>query len=117
MIKKYAQTGLETYGKKCEFDGCGWEEATCDVHHINYQEQQDIEKKIRKAVRGNNVELANQLILEANKKGFLFFNYDKMELEKDHRSINLAILCPNHHRYVHHVDMGMSILEKIPPRR
>lgn len=114
---KYSVLGMQTYGMKCEFDGCGWEDATCDVHHINYQEQQEIEKRIRKTVREDSVELTNQLILEANQKGFLFFDYEKMELSKDHRSTNLAVLCPNHHRYVHHIDMGMAILEKIPPRK
>ena len=117
MIKRYAEIGIETYGSKCEFNKCGWEDATCDVHHINYQEQQEIEKKIRRAIKENNVELTNQLILEACQKGFLFFNYETMDLEKDHRSMNLAILCPNHHRYVHYVDMGMDILNKIPPRK
>ncbi len=117
MIKKYAILGMQTYGSQCEFGGCGWKEATCDVHHINYQEQQDIEKRIRSSVKESNVELTNQLILEANQKGFLFFDYESMDLEKDHRSINLAILCPNHHRYVHHIDMGMDILKKIPPRK
>ena len=114
---KYAELGNKIYGSKCEFEGCGWEEAKCDVHHINYQEQQDIEKRIREAVRENDVELTNRLILEASKKGFMSFDYKTMELEKDHRSVNLAVLCPNHHRYVHHLDMGMDILKKISQRR
>jgi hypothetical protein len=114
---EYVDKAKKAYGSKCEFENCGWEDAQCDVHHINYKEQQDYEKTIRKAIKEDDVELTNKTIMQANKRGFLFFNYQTMQLTKDDRINNLAVLCPNHHRYVHSLDLGMDILNRIPKRK
>ena len=45
------------------------------------------------------------------------FNKETKQLEKNNQSKNLAVLCPNHHRYVHYVDMGVAILNYLPPRK
>lgn len=113
----YNDLGKMTYGKKCEFDKCGWDLATCDVHHINYQEQHVIENKIRTAHKMNDSTLKKQLVAQAKEQGFLSYDDNEHQLEKDNSSKNLSVLCPNHHRYVHFVDMGMKILDHLPPRK
>lgn len=116
-MKSYRDIGILVYGDKCEFDGCGWNAAPCDVHHINYQEQQKFEKELKKHLMYNSTDRFAQVLAEAVSKGFLSYDTKTGQLSKDDRSINLAVLCPNHHRYVHHVDLGMDILKHIPPRK
>jgi hypothetical protein len=113
----YVDVAKKTYGASCEFIGCGWNAASCDVHHINYQEQQTTEKALRQFLIHNKMEPFAQLLAHAVDRGFLAFDMKTRQLAKDDRSQNLAVLCPNHHRYLHTVDMGMKILEYIPPRR
>lgn len=117
-MEDYRELGIKTYGTKCEFDGCGWDAAPCDVHHINYQEHQEFEEAIRKAIRmGDHVEILAQLLAEARDRGYLSYDRKTGQLAKDNRTTNLSVLCPNHHRYVHTVDMGMDILKHLPPRK
>ena len=117
FLKDYSDIAKKIYGTICEYQNCGWSDAQCDVHHINYQEQHYFEKKIRKDIKENNQNKANESIIQAKEKGFLFFDYKKMQLSKDDRSNNLTVLCPNHHRFVHSIDMGMDILHRIPKRK
>jgi hypothetical protein len=113
----YAELAKHHYGECCEYESCGWSESVCDVHHINYKLQWDLENKIRDAHKNNDFEQAKMWVDAALSKGFRKFNIKKMQLEKDDRLHNLAVLCPNHHRYVHKEDMGMTILSKIPKRK
>jgi hypothetical protein len=89
----YVEIGHKTYGTKCEWVGCGWDAAQTDVHHINYQQHQAEEDEAR------------------GSKG------EHFQLPKDNNSTNLAVLCPNHHRFVHARDLGMDILKYIPIRK
>jgi hypothetical protein len=112
----YSKIAKEAYGESCEWIGCGWNESDCDVHHINYQLQWDLEKKIRTAHRSADIERARELADIANSKGFGKFDIKTMQLGKDDRLLNLAVLCPNHHRYVHDEDLGFDIFKYIPKR-
>lgn len=89
----YRDVGLKAYGSKCEWAGCGWSSAPCDVHHTNYQEHQAQENELRK-VKGDHYQLP------------------KSVLSKD-----LSVLCPNHHRYTHDKDLGLGVLKYLPERR
>ena len=113
----YSDYGRSVYGNACEFDECNWNDATCDVHHINYQEQQAIEEKIREYKKDNKLEEKEKLIVVAKKRGFLDYDEKTNQLSKDDRASNLCVLCPNHHRYVHYVDMGKDVLTRIKERR
>lgn len=90
----YIEKGHAAYGDKCEWVGCGWDASECDVHHINYQEHQAEEDAARERTGA-----------------------EHYQLPKDNRTVNLSILCPNHHRYTHHKDLGMTILNYIPERK
>jgi len=90
----YVETGRKTYGTSCEWIGCGWDAAPCDVHHINYQAHQEQEDEER-ATKGST----------------------SFQLPKDGTSKNLAVLCPNHHRFLHRIDLGLKVLDYIPPRK
>lgn len=113
----YKQTGHETYGTKCEWEGCGWDEAGCDVHHISYQEHNRLESKMRAAIGQGDMEKFARLCAEARKQGFMEYKRMARQLDKDDRSTNLTVLCPNHHRLVHVQDMGLDVLKRIPPRK
>jgi hypothetical protein len=93
MKKDYTEIGHETYGTKCEWVGCEWDAATTDVHHINYQQHQKLEDLLRTQKNNSHFQLA-----------------------KDDDSKNLAVLCPNHHRYTHSKDIGLKILQFLPER-
>jgi hypothetical protein len=115
-ISGYSQDGKAAYGHKCEFIGCGWDAATCDVHHINYREHQMVEDGLREAYKTGS---ANMIEFYENRRlehGFREYNRNTRQLPKDDRVQNLSVLCPNHHRYLHDIDMGMDILQYIPKR-
>lgn len=112
----YSELALKTYGKSCEYNNCGWSEATCDVHHINYQEQHEFEKILRYLIKLSDMESFKTTLLLAKEKGFNNFNSVNLQLAKDDRANNLCVLCPNHHRYVHYKDLGLEILNYLPPR-
>jgi hypothetical protein len=114
----YAENARKTYGTKCEWVGCGWDAATCDVHHISYVQHQEFENKLRHMIRlGDSPEKLAAVLADAREHGYLTFNQTTKELSKDDRVSNLAVLCPNHHRYVHEKDLGMDLLKYIPSRR
>lgn len=104
----YRETGIDTYGHKCEI--CGF--SVVEVHHINYPLHDEWEKKIRTAYRkGDSVV---ELLEVADKLGFL--KWDGQDLSKDDRSTNLAVLCGNCHSLVHLFDAGLKLLKAIPKR-
>ena len=89
----YVKTARAAYGDACEYRAspggppCGWAAAPCDVHHIAYNEHETRERQAG------------------------------AQLPKDNSSANLCVLCPNHHRQVHHDDIGCAILACLPPRK
>ena len=97
QIQSYEQTARTSYGDTCEWTEngvrCGWDKAPCDVHYIDYQEHLLAEKVMRKQL-----------------------NDPKFELPKNHKRENRCIICPNHHKVVHYLDLGLKILEFLPPR-
>lgn len=105
----YRQIGLETYGNRCEW--CS--SYLVEVHHIDYQEHQLMENRIRRAVK-NQMDLTS-LLEEAKQKGYL--EWDGKDLEKNNSSQNVAVLCPNHHTLVHRMDVGMKILGALERRK
>jgi hypothetical protein len=109
----YADVAKKVYGERCEM--CGWRKATNDVHHIDYQEHQEMENRIRKADKAGNVELVKQLQTEALAQGWGF--YKNGQLPKNDNPENLSVICPNDHREVHFYDVGKKILEALPPRK
>jgi hypothetical protein len=112
----YAEKAKETYGTACEWIGCGWNQGTCDTHHIDYQEHQEIEDALRFFLRKNNIESFLAFEKEAVEKGYGRFDKEDNQLSKNDAKENLAVLCPNHHRYVHTNDLGMKLLWYIPKR-
>lgn len=117
FFMEYNELGKKVYGRVCEFDGCGWDLATCDVHHISYKEQQEYEKLLRHFYKNNDLDSFKMTLYNAKSEGFNHFNSVTLQLTKDDRSTNLCVLCPNHHRYVHHFDIGLDILNYIPERK
>jgi hypothetical protein len=107
----YRQLGLDTYGHACEL--CGFR-AIVEIHHLAYNLHNEWEKRIRlaKKLNASNYE---DLLEQAKELGYLTFEYN--QLDKDNRSTNLSVLCPNCHSLVHLVDMDMSLLKALPPRR
>lgn len=113
----YAEQGKEAYGTSCEWIGCGWNQGTCDVHHISYQEHQEIENHLRAYYMMNDEESFQEMQEVAYSWGYGAFNKKTRQLPKDDRIENLSVLCPNHHRFVHTQDMGMNIASYIPRRK
>lgn len=109
MAAEYRETGLSTYGDRCEI--CGFH--IVEVHHIDYQEHQKVENKIRTAVKKK--QNITKLLEEAADLGYLY--WDGNQLSKDNRSTNLSVLCPNCHTLVHRIDAGMKLKGAIPPRK
>ena len=105
-MKDYRDIGIETYGDKCEI--CS--HSLVEVHHINYQEQWNIERRLRKDFNNR-----DQLLKEARSLGFL--KWDGNQLSKDDRSTNLAVLCGNCHTLIHKLDVGLNILKVLSKRK
>lgn len=113
MINKdYRNSALNTYGDSCEL--CG-HRTSLEVHHINYQEQWDIERKIRSAEKKSQLNLVNELIDTAKSMGF--DEYKDGQLSKDDSTTNLSVLCGNCHSLVHLIDVGLKLLRALKPRR
>lgn len=108
-MSKYRRLGLETYGDKCEI--CGF--SIVEVHHIDYQEHQEVEDYIRYLSKNNHD--VSKLVEEAKELGYL--NWDGHQLSKDDRSENLAVLCPNCHRFIHRLNVGKKILRVLDKRK
>lgn len=105
----YREIGLDTYGHRCEF--CG--NSMVEVHHIDYQEHQLLEDRIRRAAK-NQMELTS-LLEEAKNQGYLKWN--GKDLEKNNSSYNLSVLCGNCHNLVHRMDVGKKILGALDRRK
>jgi len=106
----YRERGLSAYGDKCEI--CG--HSSTEVHHISYQEHNEMEVKIRKA-KDHDAYLA--LLEEAKKQGYLVYDVRSKQLEKDNRSTNLSVLCGNCHTLMHKMDVGLKLLKALSPRK
>jgi hypothetical protein len=105
----YREDGLATYGDKCEI--CTY--AITEVHHIDYQEHQEVEDYLRYLSKhGNNI---TNLVKEAKEQGYLY--WDGHQLSKDDRSTNLAVLCSNCHSLIHRMDVGKKLLKVLNKRR
>ena len=103
MINKhYRESALETYGEVCEI--CG-HKTSLEVHHIDYQEQWEMEKKVRDN---------NSLVSEAKKLGYLEFK--RNQLSKNDSTKNLAVLCGNCHGLMHTLDVGKKLLKALKER-
>ncbi|QDP42813.1 hypothetical protein HWC53_gp029 [Bacillus phage vB_BmeM-Goe8] len=109
MAADYRHVGIEAYGDRCEI--CGYH--IVEVHHIDYQEHQAMENKIRAAVKNN--EDITELLEEAAKQGWV--GWDGHQLEKATQAKSLSVLCPNCHTLVHRIDCGMKILGALTPRK
>jgi hypothetical protein len=105
----YRLTGLETYGYRCEI--CG--HSLVEVHHIDYQEQQQLESLIRKAAKAG--EDLTKLLELAKNAGYE--EWDSNQLSKNDRSTNLAVLCGNCHSLIHRLDVGKKLLKVLERRR
>lgn len=116
-IQSYTKDAREVYGESCEFIGCGWNAETCDTHHIDYQEHQALENEMRKALKDEDNTYLASLQAQAFARNYGEFNTKTRQLPKNDSTVNLSILCPNHHRYVHGKDLGMRILDYIPVRK
>jgi hypothetical protein len=113
----YSRDGKNAYGELCEWIGCGWNQATCDTHHIDYEVHQEIENNIRAYYMMEDDEHFEYMLDLARRLGYGEYNQKTRQLPKNDSISNLAILCPNHHRYVHHHNLSMDLLEYIPRRK
>jgi hypothetical protein len=114
MIDKYyRQTALEKYGEACEI--CG-HRTSLEVHHIDYQEHQAMENKLRAALKHIEPEL-NQLIEEAKTAGYDEFDKEARSLSKNDDSHNTSVLCGNCHSLIHALDSGKKILRVLKERK
>lgn len=111
----YVTIAKKLYGETCEL--CGWRKATCDVHHIRYQEHQELENSLRRAFKAKNMAEFDKAQQIALSKGYGLFNIDTLQLPKNDNPENLAVLCPNCHREVHEYDLGDKLLELLTERK
>jgi hypothetical protein len=109
--KHYRENALKTYGESCEI--CG-HRTSLEVHHINYQEQQQMEQMLRFAYKYKDPQY-KEMLSEAKSKGFVEFNNN--QLAKDDSTTNLSVLCGNCHSLIHTIDVGMKLLKAIKPRK
>lgn len=110
--KNYRENALKTYGESCEI--CG-HRTSLEVHHINYQDQQQMEDLLRRAKKYYVEADFQKLLAEANSMGFVEF--EKNQLAKDDSTKNLSVLCGNCHSLVHTMDVGNRLLKAIKPRK
>jgi hypothetical protein len=106
--KKYRDAALEQYGESCEI--CG-HLTSLEVHHIDYQEHQVMENKLRASKKGDPIFLA------AEGLGYDEYNFNTKQLSKNDDTKNLSVLCGNCHSLCHLIDYGKNILNAIKPRR
>lgn len=105
-MENYRNLGLFTYGNSCEI--CG--NHMVEVHHIDYQEHQLLENKLRYAVK-KDLDITN-LLEEAEG-----LEWDGRQLSKNNKSTNLAVLCGNCHNLIHKMDVGMKLIKALPKRK
>lgn len=112
----YRAVGLRVYGTACEYDGCGWQEAATQVHHLDYRFQQAQERELRYLLATGNQSRYRALILVLQGLGY-YWDEKSRDLTKSMDPLNLAVLCPNHHAVTHALDQGTEILKHLPPRK
>jgi hypothetical protein len=110
--KNYREAALKTYGEACEL--CG-HRTSLEIHHINYQEHQEIENKIRLAEKKDWQVSGPGLITIASKMGFT--DYKNGQLAKDDSTTNLSVLCGNCHSLCHLIDYGKNLLKALKERK
>jgi predicted HNH restriction endonuclease len=108
--KNYRKSALRTYGEACEI--CG-HRTSLEIHHIDYQEHQKIENKLKDLYRMDGMGFS-KLMEEAKKQGYDEFRNG--QLSKNDDTGNLAVLCGNCHSFLHLVDYGKLLLNAIKPR-
>lgn len=113
----YSENAKAAYGVTCEWIGCGWNMGWCDVHHLNYQEHQALEDQMRACVKKNDMNTLDALQARALTQGYGYFNFKERQLPKKDGIENLSVLCPNHHRYIHTIDLGLKALIYLPERK
>lgn len=106
----YRKSALLMYGESCEI--CG-HRTSLEVHHLNYQEQQEIEDTLRYQQKYNHPEITETL-KEAKAMGFV--EWKNNQLSKDDSTKNLSVLCGNCHGLVHTVNMGMKLIRALKTR-
>jgi predicted HNH restriction endonuclease len=113
MINKhYRENALKTYGDACEI--CG-RRTGLEVHHIDYQEQWEMESKIRLASKKNWSVSGPALLETARKLGYDTFEFN--QLSKNDDTKNLSVLCGNCHSLIHTLDSGKKLLKAIKERK
>lgn len=115
MDKGYREIGIECYGDRCEI--CG--HSSIEVHHIDYQEHQAMENKVRNAAQAlifGDSAAYDKAIEEAKKQGYLYYDKKSRQLSKSDSKHNLSCLCGNCHTLMHKMDVGKKLLKAIKPR-
>lgn len=110
--KHYRKTALEKYGEACEL--CG-HRTSIEVHHIDYQQQQAMEKRLREALKYIEPEF-DQIMKEAIGAGYDEFDKEARSLSKNDDSQNICVLCCNCHALMHKLDIGKKLLRALKPR-
>lgn len=108
--KNYRKSAIAVYGEACEI--CG-HRTSLEVHHIDYQEHQEIENKIRKASRDNHPSFKS-LVSQAKAMGYDEFEFG--QLSKNDDTENTSVLCGNCHGLMHCMDVGKKVLKALKPR-
>jgi hypothetical protein len=111
--KQYRQSALAIYGESCEI--CG-HRTSLEVHHINYQEHQELEDTLRYQQKNNLLTEFAKTLFEAKAMNFDEWNPKTNQLSKDDATKNLSVLCGNCHGLVHIINMGMKMTRAIKPR-
>ena len=113
MINKhYHDSAIETYGDSCEI--CG-HRMCLEVHHLDYQEHQEIEDRIRIADTDKKKKGLPELLKEAKEKNYL--EYHSNQLSKNDSVKNLSVLCGNCHKFIHKIDCGQLLLKALKDRK
>jgi predicted HNH restriction endonuclease len=105
--KNYREAALKTYGEACEL--CG-HRTSLEIHHINYQEHQEVEDELRYYPTETNIN-------NAKEQGFDYYNPKTKQLSKDDSTTNLSVLCGNCHSLCHLIDYGKNILKALKERK
>jgi hypothetical protein len=113
--KNYRKSALRTYGEACEI--CG-HRTSLEIHHIDYQEHQAMEDKLKKMNHDMNKDFGEyqSLLEEAKEQGYNQFNPKLNQLTKNDDTGNTSVLCGNCHSFLHLVDYGKLLLNAIKPR-
>ena len=114
MIDKfYRKSALRIYGEACEI--CGHRQ-TLEIHHIDYQEHQEVENHLRQVAKSVNKDYIIGEMAKAKEQGYDIFDSRIGQLSKNDDTGNLSVLCGNCHSFLHLVDYGKLLLNAIKPR-